>query len=253
MKYFKHMTNMRHDVKIRRLISRFGIEGYGVYNLMLEAIAEKLESESPVPDFQETFEDMAEFYNGNIEKINEIANFMANQGLFELDELSGRVLCSKMYKFLEASQTRSEYIRKMIKSYKNNELVDKSVDNLLSETVTDKSEDKIRIDKIRLDYTAQKEKKKPSYTTIEGYPVVETTHNKLVESYTLPTVLDYYERISDYVSNKNGKDYKDYAGTARNWIKKDIAEGRFKRAEMVKSTEPDELEQMLLAKLKGEK
>jgi hypothetical protein len=112
----------------------------------------------------------------------------------------------------------------------------------------------VRLGKVRLGKVSKESvKRKAIYTTIEGYPVNETTHNKLVESYTLPTVLDYYERISDYVSNKNGKDYKDYAGTARNWIKKDIAEGRFKRAEMVKSTEPDELEQMLLAKLKGEK
>ena len=118
MQYFKHMTNMRNDTKIKRLINKYGIEGYGVYNLVLEIIVEKVSTESPVPDLQETCEDMAAFYNGNTAKINEIVCFCINQGLLELEEISGRVLCQKIYKFFDQSQTRSEYIRTLISEYK---------------------------------------------------------------------------------------------------------------------------------------
>jgi len=118
MQYFKHMTSMRHDIKIKRLISKFGLEGYGLYNLIIESIVENISTESPLPELSETCEDMAEFYNGNTAKINEIVAFMLNQGLFELNEITGRVLCGKVYKFLEQSQTRSKEIRDLITQYK---------------------------------------------------------------------------------------------------------------------------------------
>lgn len=119
MLYFKHMTNMRNDIKIKRLISKYGLEGYGLYNLILETIAEGITTEHPLPELQETCEDIATFYNGNTARINEIAAFMVNQGLFELDEVTGRMLCNKIYKFLEQSQTRSEEIKTLINNYKN--------------------------------------------------------------------------------------------------------------------------------------
>ena len=117
MQYFKHMSNMRNDSKIRRLISRYGLEGYGLYNIIVESIAESLSSEDPIPELEETCEDIASFYNADTARINEITNFMINQGLFELSETSDRVLCNKIYKFLQTSQTRSEQIKKLIKNY----------------------------------------------------------------------------------------------------------------------------------------
>jgi len=118
MQYFKHMTNMRNDIKIKRLISKYGLEGYGLYNLIIESVVENITTESPIPELNETCEDIAEFYNGNTAKINEIMAYMINQGLFELSEITGRVLCNKVYKFLEQSQTRSKEIRDLISQYK---------------------------------------------------------------------------------------------------------------------------------------
>jgi hypothetical protein len=251
MKWYKHDTDATSDAKIKKLLIRHGAVGYAVYFHCLELIASDVDESNLTFELEHDSEIIADNLKvrgtadkSGIEIVEQVMNYILELGLFE--ESKGRITCLKMLHRLDQSMTSNMKMRKMISQAKQNH------DLVMTESCKNRI-DKNRIDKIRLDYTAQKEKKKPSYTTIEGYPVVETTHNKLVESYTLHTVLDYYERISDYVSNKNGKDYKDYAGTARNWIKKDIAEGRFKRAEMVKSNEPDELEQMLLAKIKGEK
>ena len=118
MQYFKHFSTMRHDIKIKRVIAKYGLEGYGLYNLILESITEALSEDSPLPDLQENCEDIAEFYNGNTSKINEMMAFMMNQGLFELSEIEGNILCNKIYKFLDTSQTRSEKLRNMIRNYK---------------------------------------------------------------------------------------------------------------------------------------
>jgi hypothetical protein len=117
MQYFKHFGNMRHDVKIRRLISRYGIEGYGVYCIAIESITESLSEQSPIPDLQETCEDMAEFYNGNTSRIEEIMKYIVTQGLLDIEE-GGVIVCHKVYKFLDTSQTRSDKLRNMIKLYK---------------------------------------------------------------------------------------------------------------------------------------
>lgn len=140
MLYFKHHSSMRNDIKLKRVISRYGLEGYGLYNLILESITESLSTDSPLPDLQENCEDIAEFYNGNTAKINEIMNFMINQGLFDIDEITGAVLCSKLYKYLDTSQTRSEKLRQMIKNYKSqaNLLIESNYEP--SQTVSDKSD-----------------------------------------------------------------------------------------------------------------
>jgi len=142
MIYFKHQSNMRHDIKLKRVIARYGLEGYGLYNLILESITESLSTDSPLPDLQEDCEDIAEFYNANTAKINEIMNFMINQGLFDLDEITGHVMCAKLYKFLDTSQTRSEKLREMIREYKNQINPLEIENNQVSQIVSDISERK---------------------------------------------------------------------------------------------------------------
>lgn len=155
MQYFKHMSNMRNDLKIRRVINKFGLEGYGLYCLILETVVEGLATDSPVPDIQETCSDIAEFYNGDTTKINEIASFIINQGLIEIDEVSERITCNKIYKYLESSQTRSKAIKELIESYKKTECL------RLSETVPTCTVKK-RIDKTRTE-EKREEERNPDY------------------------------------------------------------------------------------------
>lgn len=129
---------MRNDPKIKRLISKYGIEGYGWYCLILESISENITTASPMPELEETSDDLADFYHGNSAKIQEIVAFMSQTGLLEYNEVSNQVTCHKIYKLLEANQTRSEAIRQLIASYKSNNAQLPPP----SETVTDKSERK---------------------------------------------------------------------------------------------------------------
>ena len=53
----------------------------------------------------------------------------------------------------------------------------------------------------------------------------KTIHDKLVQTYGEKAIEDYYERIQDY-SASTGKTYKDLSATARNWIKRDLEQGK---------------------------
>jgi hypothetical protein len=233
MRFYKHMSNMRHDPRIKRLISRYGIEGYGLYNVILETIAERIDDQRPLPILQENCEDLADFYNGNTSRFNEIVSFMVNQGLFEVEEIEGKILCSKIYKFLESSQTRSEEIRRLIKSYKNASEPTMIDENILSETVSDICEEETRQDKTRQE-ESKHSKSKIKLQDCDTVPVNDTTHQQLIQEYGEATILDYYQRINDYVASKGNKKYKDYASTARNWIKSDIDKGKGPKKQGVK-------------------
>lgn len=119
MKYFKHFSDMRHDPKIRRLISKYGLEGYGLYNLIIESIAGSVETNNPLPFLEESCEDIADFYNANSSKVDEMVRFMIQQGLLSIETVDKRIACFKIYKYFEQSQTRSEQIRNLIESFKN--------------------------------------------------------------------------------------------------------------------------------------
>lgn len=164
MQYFKHMSNMRNDKRIKKLIIKFGIEGYGWYNLILESITESLTTQKPLPELEETCEELALFYNGNTTTINEIVCWMINEGLFEINEINSRVTCHKIYKYLEASQTRSNEIRNMITQYKQEnqkqlKLLSENVTDSL-ETVQDKSEEQNRTEQNRTEQNRIEKKKK---------------------------------------------------------------------------------------------
>ena len=212
------MTNMRNDIKIKRLISKYGLEGYGLYNLILESITESLTTDSPVPDLQETCEDIAEFFNGNTAKINEIAAFMVNQGLIEINELTARITCNKIYKYLEQSMTRSKSIRSMIDAYKNNKEQIEYVCHAVSETEHDKSEriEENRIEENRIEEDCSKTKfKKPTHEEIQQY-----LDERKIKEFTANGFYDYYESKGWMIGRNKMKDWKAAVRTWENNNKK---------------------------------
>jgi len=146
--WFKHMTDMVDDPKVRRLIRKHGALGYAVYNLALERIGKRLSSDSALPDLEETAEDIADLLNADTVKIEDAMRTAIQIGLFESDELTGRLVCTKMYKFLEKSQTRSKEIREMIEKYRVSQTV--SDNPRPSETNLIEVEES-RVDKNRID------------------------------------------------------------------------------------------------------
>ena len=105
---------MRNDIKIKRIIKKYGLEGYGLYNLIVESIAESLSSDKPMPELEETARDIAEQYNNDTPHIEEIIKYMIDNGLFEISDMNGRLLCKKIYKFIDKSQNTRLTIPKII-------------------------------------------------------------------------------------------------------------------------------------------
>lgn len=143
MKWFKHMTDMAHDVRIKRVIRKYGIEGYGMYCYILERVVCRLDADSTVPDLEETSLDIATEFDMDVARVEEIMLFCIEQGLFEQDEITGRLTAHKVFKYLQSGQTKSAEFRKVIESES-----EKVSENLRpSQTFVKNRIDKIREDK----------------------------------------------------------------------------------------------------------
>ena len=91
MKYFKHMSIMSDDTRIKRLRRKYGLAGYGLYVLILEYIAKQLDKHSPLPDLQEKAEDIADEWSCDIREVNQMMLDMVDEGLFEIDYITGPI------------------------------------------------------------------------------------------------------------------------------------------------------------------
>ena len=119
LKWFKHLSDMRNDPKIKRLLRKYGVTGYGLYTYIIECISSNLDSNKPLPDLEETADDLA--YELKIESklVEEIVTYCVDEKLFTVDAISNRIVCGKIYKFLDDTTRKSPEIAKMIEGFKN--------------------------------------------------------------------------------------------------------------------------------------
>lgn len=224
MKWFKHQSDMIEDPKIRRLVKKHGAEAYAVYNLVIERVVKRLEKDSPIPDLEETGEDIADMLRMDTLKVQEVMWACIETGLFEQDEITGRIVAAKVYKFILKSETRSEEIRQMVDKYKLSGTVTDSL-RLSQTNVIDKDRDEdTDTDQIQTPPTS-KPSKKQQHTLTDGdtVPIGRTTYDRLCQTFGETIVHEYIERAYRYAVGKKGKKsyYKDYALAAENYMKRD--------------------------------
>jgi len=91
--YFPHFCNARHDRKIRRLRKELGVEGYGIYFMLLETLREQQDLMYPLEDLDL----LAEEFGVSEPKIR---TTICNYQLFEID-LEQKFFSPKMLVYLE--------------------------------------------------------------------------------------------------------------------------------------------------------
>lgn len=76
--YFPHFSNARHDRKIRRLRLELGIEGYGIYFMLLETLRDQHDLKYPMEDMDL----LADEFGTSEQKVRVV---VCNYGLFDID------------------------------------------------------------------------------------------------------------------------------------------------------------------------
>lgn len=148
MKWFKHFSMAKFDVKIMRLIRAHSIEGYGIYWACLESIASNLEPSKPLPDMEENDKDIAELFGMDTDKVRDIIQFCIKEGLFQKDEKSGKLVCLKLLSHLDNTMSNVPQIRGILDNFRKLQGTSSELKQLEG---TCSRLDKSRVDKIRVE------------------------------------------------------------------------------------------------------
>jgi hypothetical protein len=101
--YFPHFCNARHDRKIKRVLKELGIEGYGIYFMLLEVLREQTDFKYPLNEIDL----LADEFGTSEQKVRIV---VCNYGLFQVDEfqsLFSLKLIEFMQPYLKMKEQRS--------------------------------------------------------------------------------------------------------------------------------------------------
>ena len=117
MKWFKHDSDARGDIKLRKVLMRFGADGYALYWYCLEIIAGKVDGNNVTFELEHDAEILGNDLKIDSLRVEEIMRYMISLDLFEVHE--GRIRCLKMAKRLDERFTRSAALKGVIKGGKH--------------------------------------------------------------------------------------------------------------------------------------
>ena len=130
MKYLGHDTNSRNDVRLKRLIKKHGVKGYGVYWAINEIIAEKIDRSNLSCRLECSIEELADEFNEDTDTIRTIAGYCTDMGLITFD--GKNYLNTKILKRLDEYTKKS--IRTLSGEYPTKERKEKNEINEKKET-----------------------------------------------------------------------------------------------------------------------
>lgn len=117
MKWFQHGSRAAYDGKIRKLVSRFGAEGYGLYFFAVENVCDGLTTSdvSCVAEYDD--EQFAHEINCEPKRAREILDFCVEIGLLTRAKCK-RVACEKIMLRLDNTMAQNPEIKRMVEKFK---------------------------------------------------------------------------------------------------------------------------------------
>lgn len=101
--YFPHFCNARHDRKITRLRKELGIEGYGIFFMLLEVLRDQTDLKYPMSDIDL----LADEFGTSEQKLKAV---ICGYDLFNIDE-NEKFFSAKLILYLQPYFERSEHAR----------------------------------------------------------------------------------------------------------------------------------------------
>lgn len=101
--YFPHFSNARHDRKLRRVVKDLGVEGYGIFFMVLEVLREQTDFRFPIQDIDL----LADEFNVSEAKLKAV---VFNYDLFSITE-DNQFISTKMVFYLQPYLEKTERAR----------------------------------------------------------------------------------------------------------------------------------------------
>jgi uncharacterized protein YdaU (DUF1376 family) len=230
--YFPHFSNARTDRKIKRLIKALGIEGYGIYFMLLEVLREQTEFRYPISDIDL----LADEFGTSVPKVEAVIKAF---GLFEVDNeemffsLNLIKYLEPMFKMKEqrsvagkaSAEARRQKLIEAEQPFNDRSTTDERVFNEIEQ----KKREENKLNKKKVNESDEKRARENSYT----YPLSDTD-TELTEFFTNngSTPEDAKRFYNHYASQgwvkPNGQPIAMWQAAAKSWIDKTLHDPKFK-------------------------
>jgi len=188
---------------------RYGVEGYGLYFYCVEIIAGNLATDNINFDLKHDAETIAYRLKMDTLRVEEIMKYMVQQGLFQFNDASGRIMCLGLLKRLDVSTSSNADFKKLVANSRQLLETNSNYQELIAEEK--------RIEENRREEKSSKKETHPSLNV----PMNATRYQTLVTDYGQATVDKYIQKAIDYIAASGKKPYKDYAAAAANYMERD--------------------------------
>jgi hypothetical protein len=164
MKWFKHDSNSNRDSKLEKILMKYGADGYALYWLCLELIAEPIEKNKISFELEHDAEILAFRLKIDSQRVEEIMKYMIALELFEHSAESERITCFKLASRIENSIVKSPQLKEIQDNIKESGIIPDNPGRL--EITSDlsgqsgKTRARIDIDKNREELDIEEEYKK---------------------------------------------------------------------------------------------
>lgn len=219
--YFPHFCNARHDRKIKRVLKELGIEGYGIYFMLLEVLREQVDFKYPLEDIDL----LADEFGTSEQKVRTV---ICNYQLFEVDGNENFFSIKQIY-YLQPYIEKTERARNAAKlrwentgNQRDNANV-MQMHNKCNADAMQGKESKVKESK------GKERKVKESKIAFSVSPIgtIDSFRKQFLGTqYEIANFEYYHEIIGSWAESKNEKKVN-WVAAARNWMARDMRDGKF--------------------------
>jgi hypothetical protein len=202
--YFPHFCNARHDRKLKRVQKELGIEGYGIYFMLLEVLREQTDLRYPLNEIDL----LADEFGTSEQKVRVV---ICNYDLFQVDE-NQNFFSFKMIIYLQPYFEKSTRARDAANKRWNNANAYTNAVEMQSKSNASK------VKESKLNETKLNKIKENKINIKEFIFLSESEINKLNEDFASHEVEWMLNKLNDYKAS-TGKKYKSDYAAINMWVK----------------------------------
>ena len=215
--YFPHFANARHDRKLKRVQKELGLEGYAIYFQLLEILREQIDFMYPLEDIDLLADEI-----GTSEP--KVRTVICNYQLF--DVIDDKFFSIKQIYYLQPYIEKTERAR-LAAQKRWDSVNDANAMQMHSKCNADAmqgKESKVKESKLK------ERKVKVSKLTLFSqtkYIDIEIFKSAFIGTQYEEANFEYYHEVIKNWSDSKGEKKIDWIATAKNWMAKDIKDGKF--------------------------
>lgn len=224
--WFKHDSNAKDDPKCVLLIEQLGLEGYGIYWVLIETLRDQPEYRYPIA----LIPALARRYNTTAEKVKTVVQLY---GLFDFDD-EEFFFSSSLRERMALYDGKREKLRLAANiRWGNTDKIDANAMHMHNKSITDAKQmqctpNAIREDKNREDNSREEKTKPPSGTKTKVFipPTVDEVREYCIarsNGIDAERFVDHYQSVGWVVGKSKMKDWK---AAVRTWEKRNSNQQR---------------------------